>query len=291
MVTGLTMGHALGIPVHGICSLDVIARQAGVREGGYLLVATDARRREVYWAHYRVGVTVTRVAGPSVDRPADILISADARLLGDPADLVGRRVLEVGCGSAPCSRWLAAQGAEPVGLDLSGGMLRHAAAAGVASGVVVPLVQAGAERLPFADDAFDLACSAFGAVPFVAEPERVMREVARVLRPGGRWVFAVNHPMRWPLPDSPDPDDLTVVSSYFDRRPYVETDDAGRTVYVEHHRTVGDWVRAVVGAGLTLTDLLEPEWTPGRTRTWGQWSPARGALVPGTLILVCDVST
>ena len=38
---------------------------------------------------------------------------------------------------------------------------------------------------------------------------------------------------------------------------------------------------------LVLDDLLEPEWTPGRTQNWGQWSPARGALVPGTLILVC----
>jgi hypothetical protein len=109
-----------------------------------------------------------------------------------------------------------------------------------------------------------------------------------VLRPGGRFVASVNHPMRWPMPDSPDPADLRVTSSYFDRTPYVETDSAGRTVYVEHHRTVGDWVRAVVGAGLVLTDLLEPEWTPGRTQVWGQWSPERGALVPGTLVLVCD---
>jgi SAM-dependent methyltransferase len=111
------------------------------------------------------------------------LREADARLLGDVS---GRRVLEVGCGSAPCSRWLAGQGAHPVALDLSGAMLRHAASINAATGVDVPLVQAGAEHLPFADGAFDVACSAFGAVPFVAEPERVMREVARVLRPGGR---------------------------------------------------------------------------------------------------------
>ncbi len=69
----------------------------------------------------------------------------------------------------------------------------------------VPLVQAGAERLPFRAASFDLACSAFGAVPFVADPGRVMAEVARVLRPGGRWVFAVNHPMRWVFSDDPGP--------------------------------------------------------------------------------------
>lgn len=212
------------------------------------------------------------------------LREADAGLLGDPADLVGARVLEVGCGSAPCARWLATVGAHPVALDLSGQMLRHAAALGAATGVRVPLVQAGAERLPFPDATFDVACSAFGAVPFVAEPERVMREVARVLRPGGRWVFAVNHPMRWMFSDDPGPDGLVVQQSYFDRTPYVEVDDAGRATYVEHHRTLGDRVRDVVAAGLVLDDVVEPEWPAGRELVWGQWSPLRGELFPGTAI-------
>jgi SAM-dependent methyltransferase len=212
------------------------------------------------------------------------LREADARLLGD---VRGRRVLEIGCGSAPCSRWLRREGADVVALDLSAGMLARAAELNRATGLDVPLLQADAGALPVADGAVDLACSAFGGLPFVADVEGALREVTRVLRPGGRFVASVNHPMRWPFPDSPDPEDLQIVSSYFDRTPYVEMDDAGATVYVEHHRTVGDWVRAVVGAGLVLTDLVEPEWTPGRTQNWGQWSPARGALVPGTLILVC----
>jgi SAM-dependent methyltransferase len=208
----------------------------------------------------------------------------EAHLLGAVA---GRRVLEIGCGSAPCARWLAAAGADVVALDLSAGMLDRAAELNRATGLRVPLLQADAGSLPLASASMDLACSAFGGLPFVAEPGVVLTEVARVLRPGGRFVASVNHPMRWPFPDSPDPEDLRIVSSYFDRTPYVETDAAGRTVYVEHHRTVGDWVRAVVGAGLVLEDLLEPEWTPGRTQNWGQWSPERGALVPGTLIVVC----
>jgi SAM-dependent methyltransferase len=207
----------------------------------------------------------------------------DVHLLGDVA---GRRVLEVGCGSAPCSRWLRTAGAEPVALDLSGGMLARAAELNRSSGVAVPLVQADAGALPLADGSFDLACSAYGGLPFVADAGAVLAEVRRVLRPGGRFVASVNHPMRWPFPDSPDPADLRIVSSYFDRTPYVEVDDHGAVSYVEHHRTVGDWVRAVVGAGLVLDDLVEPEWTPGRTENWGQWSPERGALVPGTLILV-----
>jgi SAM-dependent methyltransferase len=209
----------------------------------------------------------------------------DARLLGDVA---GRRVLEIGCGSAPCSRWLLRAGARPVALDLSAGMLARAAGLNRANGLAVPLLQADAGALPLAGASVDLACSAFGGLPFVADAGSVFAEVARVLRPGGRFVASVNHPLRWPFPDSPDPEDLRVVSSYFDRTPYVETADDGRTVYVEHHRTVGDWVRAVVGAGLVLVDLVEPEWTPGRIETWGQWSPERGALVPGTLILVTE---
>jgi SAM-dependent methyltransferase len=209
---------------------------------------------------------------------------ADAKLLGD---VRGRRVLEIGCGSAPCSRWLVEQGASAVGLDLSAGMLRYAAAAGEATGIEVPLVRANAERLPFADASFDLACSAFGAIPFVADVAPVFVEVARVLRPGGDWVFAVTHPMRWIFPDDPGPDGLRVTSSYFDRTPYLEVDADGRATYVEHHRTLGDYVRALTSAGLTLLDLLEPEWPEGHVEEWGQWSPLRGALFPGTAIFRC----
>jgi SAM-dependent methyltransferase len=212
------------------------------------------------------------------------LREAEAHLLGDVA---GRRVLEIGCGSAPCARWLREAGADVVAFDLSAGMLARAAEVNRTTGLTVPLLQADAGALPFRDASMDIACSAFGGLPFVADVEGALAEVARVLRPGGRFVASVNHPLRWPFPDSPDPDDLRVVSSYFDRRPYVETDGSGRTVYVEHHRTVGDWVRAVVRAGLVLDELLEPEWAPGRTQEWGQWSPERGALVPGTLIVVC----
>jgi SAM-dependent methyltransferase len=147
-------------------------------------------------------------------------------------------------------------------------------------------VQADAQRLPFADGSFDLACSAYGAVPFVADSAAVMTEVYRVLRPGGRGVFSVTHPIRWCFRDDPGPDGLVAEASYFDRRAYVEQDDGGRAVYVEHHRTIGDRVREVVAAGLEIVDLVEPEWPDGHDRPWGQWSPLRGRLLPGTAVFV-----
>lgn len=205
----------------------------------------------------------------------------DACLLGDVA---GRRVLEVGCGAASCSRWLAGNGALPVGVDLSSGMLRHARVGNRSSGTVVPLVQADAERLPLTSGSFDLACSAFGAVPFAADLGAILREVRRVLCTGGRWVFAVTHPMRWIFPDDPGPAGLTAAQSYFDRTPYLEVDVGGHATYVEHHRTLGDFVRGIAAAGLVLDDVVEPEWPESLEATWGQWSPLRGRLFPGTAI-------
>lgn len=176
-----------------------------------------------------------------------------------------------------------------IGLDLSAGMLAHARSDARATGIDLPLVQADAERLPFVTGTFDIACSAFGAVPFCADSAAVMREVARVLTPGGRWVFATTHPIRWVFPDDPGPAGLVARTPYFDRTPYVEVDGAGTPTYVEHHRTVGDRVREIVAAGFTLLDLVEPEWSPGNEQVWGQWSPSRGAILPGTAIYVCTL--
>ena len=210
----------------------------------------------------------------------------DVHLLGD---VTGRTVLEVGCGAAMCSRWLATQGARPVGFDLSNGMLRHGRERAARTGIDVPLVQADAQQLPFRNASFDIAFTAFGAVPFVADSARVMREVARILRPGGRWVFATTHPIRWAFFDDPGMHGLTAAIPYFDRSPYVERAEDGTATYVEHHRTLGDRVREIVAAGFRLVDLIEPEWPPGHTREWGQWSPIRGALLPGTAIYVCEL--
>ena len=77
MATAAAYGHALGVPVHGVCSLDAIGGQTT----GETLVVTDARRREVYWARYRDGV---RIDGPAVNAPADVDPGAAQAVAGSP---------------------------------------------------------------------------------------------------------------------------------------------------------------------------------------------------------------
>lgn len=76
MATAAAFGQALGVPVRGVCSLDAI----GVDTTGEVLVVTDARRREVYWARYRDGI---RVDGPGVNAAADVPDGAGA-IAGSP---------------------------------------------------------------------------------------------------------------------------------------------------------------------------------------------------------------
>ncbi|GGZ19520.1 tRNA (adenosine(37)-N6)-threonylcarbamoyltransferase complex dimerization subunit type 1 TsaB [Streptomyces inusitatus] len=77
LVTAASFGSALGVPVYGLCTLDGLAHASGLDEP--FVVATDARRKEVYWARY--ANARERVGEPAVDRPADIAES----LAGLPA--------------------------------------------------------------------------------------------------------------------------------------------------------------------------------------------------------------
>ncbi len=214
------------------------------------------------------------------------LREAEARLLGDVRDL---DVLEVGCGAAQGARWLLAQGARVTAFDVSRGQLDQAREIDRRTGCTgIGYLQADAQRLPLRASSYDVVVSAFGALPFVSDAPGTLTEIARVLRPGGRAVVSVSHPIRWAFADDPGPEGLVVRQSYFDRTPYVEEDASGRAIYVEHHRTIGDWVRAVVGAGLLVVDLVEPEWPVDHEGVWGQWSPLRGRLLPGTLVVIAE---
>ncbi len=208
------------------------------------------------------------------------LTEAEAELLGPRNDLGGQRALEVGAGAAQCSRWLAEHGVRAVGLDISVAQLRHA-------GGAVPVVAASGTALPFADGSFDIAFASYGAVQFVADLDALLAEVARVLVPGGRWVFSVTHPIRWAFPDDPGPEGLAASGSYFDRTPYLEYAPKNHVVYAEFHRTLGDYVQALRRARFSIETVVEPEWPDWNDRTWGGWSPLRGRQLPGTLIFGC----
>lgn len=220
----------------------------------------------------------------------------DLGLLGD---IAGTRILEFGSGAGQGAMWCADQGASVIAVDLSIAMLRYGRTLDRAidsaltsnesqkrPGEPVNYIQADVLSIPLADDTVDVAYSAFGALPFVPDVGAALAEVARVLRPGGRLVFAVSHPFRWSLPDAPGEAGLRITHSYFDRRAYVEEDADGLALYTEHHHTFGDWVAAISGAGLHLAQVVEPEWPAAATHTWGGWDPHRGRLIPGTAVFV-----
>lgn len=221
------------------------------------------------------------VWGPEGSREQDV------RALGPVA---GKDVLEVGSGAGQCSRWVVAHGGRGFGLDLSHRQLQHSRRIDEETGLVVPSARGTATHLPFIDRAFDVVFSSFGALQFVSDLEVAIAEVARVLRPGGRFAFSITHPTRWMFVDDPGPEGLTATQSYWDRTPYVEINTTtGAVSYVEHHRTLGDWVRILVAHEFVLRDLIEPEWPPELDRDWGGWSRTRGLLTPGTAIFVADL--
>src|SRR3954470_15863917 len=247
-----------------------------------------------------------RANGPDWDRYADEYQSTHGAVLGDVGfvwgpegftekeagvlgDVDGRDVLELGSGAGQCARSGRSQGGRAYGLDLSHRQLEHSRRIDDATGVVVPSVQATATALPFADSAFDVVFCSFGALQFIAEIDGCVAEVVRVLRPGGRFAFSITHPTRWMFVDDPGAEGLTASQSYWDRTPYVEVEErTGTVAYVEHHRTLGDWVSLLARHGFRITDLLEPEWPEGHDRVWGGWSATRGRFTPGTALFAAD---
>lgn len=260
-----------------------------------------AERREVNEDESR------RANGPDWDRYADEYQATHGTFLGDTGfvwgpegiteaelgvlgPVTGKDVLELGSGACQCSRWVRSQGGRAIGLDLSHRQLQHSRRIDEVSGLVVPAVQATATQLPFGDGRFDVVFCSFGALQFVSDIDIAVGEVARVLRRGGRFAFSITHPTRWMFPDDPGEEGLVASQSYWDRTPYVEVDDAtGETTYVEHHRTLGDWVSLLAGAGFRITDLVEPQWPEHHDRVWGGWSRTRGLLTPGTAIFAANL--
>lgn len=191
-----------------------------------------------------------------------------ARML--PDDLAGRDAIELGCGTAYVSAWMARRGARVVGVDNSPKQLETAARLQREHALDFPLILGNAERVPFADASFDFAISEYGAALW-ADPAAWIPEAARLLRPGGRLVFLTNHVLSYLC--SPDLETEPVADRLL--RPMF---GMGRTVWpdadgaVEFHPTHGDWIRLLVANGFEVEDLVEAQAPEGSSTSY-QWMP------------------
>jgi SAM-dependent methyltransferase len=168
--------------------------------------------------------------------------------LGVLGDVRGRDMLELGCGGGQWSIALEAAGARSVGLDLSREQLRHARR-GSAS---VPLLAADAERLPFADAAFDIVFCDHGALNF-CDPARALPEVARVLRPGGLLAFCVVTPLLYLTWNMEKGTQSRRLHHTYDDLGLIDFDDGT----VDWVLPAGDWIRALRASGFEIDDLIE----------------------------------
>jgi ubiquinone/menaquinone biosynthesis C-methylase UbiE len=200
---------------------------------------------------------------------------SELRLLGPTR---GRSVLELGCGAARWSIALARRGARPTGLDLSWTQLSRARGLLRRAGVRFPLIRASAERLPFRDATFDLVFCDWGAMTFT-DPERSVPETARVLRKGGRFVFATASPFRYLALDSAtDRQTRRLTRPYFGQH---RIDFGGKMDAVEFHPPYGVWIDLFRTNGLRVQRLIETRPPPGRRSkylshadtTWGRSWP------------------
>lgn len=222
------------------------------------------------WAHDYAGVGERNWATPPGEENWGIFGFPEAAIGMLPADLAGRDALELGCGTAYGSAWMARRGARVTGLDNSPAQLATARRLQAEHGLDFPLVLGAAEELPFPDASFDFALSEYGAVLW-ADPERWVPEAARVLRPGGRLHVLTN---AWgaylAMPDDEqEPAGDRLLRSHFDP-PAITW--PGETA-VEYHLPHGEWVRLYRANGFEVEALLEPQVPEGLTTRYTWMTP------------------
>jgi len=199
---------------------------------------------------------------------------AELRILGDVA---GLDVVELGCGTAYFSAWLARRGARPVGVDVTPAQLETARACMGETGASFPLVEADAGATGLPDASADLVLSEYGASIWV-DPYRWIPEASRILRPGGRLIFLCNST----LVILSSPDDLDGVAQERLMRPQF---GMHRFTWegVEFHLAHGEWIRLLRANGFDVEDLVEiqaPESAATHARysyvsaQWGRKWPA-----------------
>jgi SAM-dependent methyltransferase len=178
-------------------------------------------------------------------------------------DVAGRDTIELGCGTAYVSAWLARRGARPVGIDNSAAQLATARTLQEEHDIHFPLLHGDAEQVPLPDAGFDLAISEYGASIW-ADPYRWIPEAARLLRPGGDLIFLVNGVILiLCVPDAveDEPAEDHLLRPYFGMHRFEWPDDPS----VEFHLNHGDWIRLLHRNGFEILDLVEPRPGPDAT--------------------------
>ncbi|MBI3978518.1 MAG: class I SAM-dependent methyltransferase [Chloroflexi bacterium] len=211
----------------------------------------DARRNRAHWD--RESDTYQETHGPQLNTRACAwgvwaLPEDELRVLGDVG---GKDILELGCGAAQWSIFLARRGARPVGLDNSARQLHHARRLMAAAGVDFPLLHASAEAVPLADERFDVVFCDHGAISF-ADPAKTVPEAARLLRPDGLLAFNLSSPfisLCWN--EETDRVEEQLRTDYFGLGRYEDGD------HVEYQLPYGEWIRLFRRHGLVVEDLIE----------------------------------
>lgn len=180
----------------------------------------------------------------------------DLQLLGD---LTGLRVLEIGCGAGQCSVAFARAGAQVTALDLSDRQLAAARKRANDAGVTVEFLQGSADKLDAFDaDRFDLLFANY-ILPYVADLPQAFAGFARVLAPGGRLIFSLDHPLRDCFFDEEDGEMVIYPTrAYFDQSPRRWRYAGLGLPMRSQHRTIVGWLDLISGAGLHLVRLVEP---------------------------------
>jgi len=182
---------------------------------------------------------------------------SDVGVLGDVA---GKNVIELGCGTAYWSAWLARRSADVVGLDLSDRQLQTARTLQREFELDFPLIHANAEQAPLRDASFDLAISEYGASIW-ADPYAWIPEASRLLRPGGQLIFLVNGTFL--MLCSPDEDEVVPAGDRL-LRPYfgMHRSEWKSDNSVDFHLPHGEWIKLLRANGFAIEALIELQATP-----------------------------
>lgn len=182
---------------------------------------------------------------------------ADVRVL---PEVDGKDVVELGCGTAYFSAWLARRGARPVGVDVTPAQLDTARALQAELGVEFPLIEADAAESGLPDASADLVVSEYGASIWV-DPYRWIPEAARLLRPGGELVFLRNSTLVILCsPDVGQAEERLLRPQFGMHR--FEWPEGG----VEFHLGHGEWIRLLRANGFEILDLVELQAPDGALR-------------------------